>query len=208
MLDRAKLIRNLLDGFRVRLGDGATMLDAALAYHDYCCLSARQEWEATGNPIFAWRCIRRLHHLCLDVSVFCPELRGRRFAGPLPDWCEDWLIKQAENVSNLSLLQETDYVPQPGNIELADGPLLPQEAVARLPKALGFVRDGWNAFERYARDDYAALYVFTMELDKSCNRPSSFSVQGLMQEMGWTDERSARRKVAALRKRVKLIPLD
>ena len=203
------MVRVLLDLFMERLNSDATPLDAALACHQHCGRSHGQSWQATGNPVYAWHGIRHLHHLCIDASVFVPELKGRHFIGPLPDWCNAWLIEQASKVWNLSMLRHSNApMPVGEGMAMPDGPLTPQEALGETLSALGFVRGGWNAYERFVAQDYLSLYVFTMDLTKGTRHGAEYSVRKLMDEMGWTDERSARRKIQEIRKVVKPIPLD
>jgi hypothetical protein len=104
-------------------------------------------WEraakATGNPLYAWLALSALW-----AARVVPETAGHpRTEEPfcIPAWCADVIGPAAEALhlvaSDYDLRQRRAGVPIPA-----------QEAIAQVPIALGFTRQGFNAFKTLRSD--------------------------------------------------------
>lgn len=199
-IDGAGLVARGLELQRAKMPSGATLLDAACAWHEVMSASFETHWRETRNPIWVWRCIARLRALCSYAAAVVPELRGKRFIAGIPDWCQDYMIDGAYKVERLARLRDyRDEQLHPTGLHLVDGQLTPKQCAERLPAALGFVRSGWNAFREYEAEELPLMMLETAAIAKD----GSYSFDTIMQAMGWEDERNARRKLGKLRRRAK-----
>ncbi|WP_144185754.1 hypothetical protein [Elioraea rosea] len=205
-IDRyGELIKIILDGHQKMLGPEASRLDAARAAHDRTAENYGKSYAKSQNPIWAWRCITALRTLCVYASRECPELRAQTFVRELPDWCLAYLVESAYRIECLSGLRDFE---KPGAMDghrmQFQGPvdLEPEHAAAMVPRALGFVRDGWNAFSRYAADFLPRLYLDVREVEKLAGRKPSFKLRELTEMLGVSDARAALRRVAKVKKGV------
>jgi hypothetical protein len=197
-LDAAAMVANGLEIRRKNIGQDATLMDAAREWHSDMSASFETTWRGSGNPIWVWRGLARLASLCVYASAVCPELRGRRFIEDVPQWCAEYLIDAAYRVEQLAAgrdFRSRDLTPR---FHFVDGHLSPEQARDLIPSALSFVRPGWSAFREYRDDDLSRLFLENQEI-----APEVFSFEKLMGEMGWVDERNARRKLAKIRKGAK-----
>lgn len=193
--DPAALMERALEQRRRLLGPNATLLDAARDWHEATSLRFETRWRGSKNPIWVWRALTRLASLCVYAGNLCPELRGKRFVGEFPSWCVEYLIESAYRIEQLAAgydFRISDFQERFGT---ALGPLTPDDSATLLPAALLFTRRGWSAFKEYKTDDFLRLYLEVEEI-----APGAFPFEDLMATMGWVDERSARRRLADIRK--------
>ena len=194
----ARVFPGALELRRKEIGPDATLLDAATVWHRDMAARFEQDWLSSKNPIWVWRAIARLASLCVHASNLLPELKGRRFIEDLPPWCAEYLVESAYRIERLSALHDFRDSGESDRFHTVDGDLNPERAKDLLPSALQFTRQGWSAFKEYQSEDFLRFYINMMEINSE-----KFSIQNLMDIMGWVDERSARRRIAEIRSAVK-----
>ena len=90
-------------------------------------------YEATGNPLYAW-----------DAIGWCAQRMDPR--RPLPDWCRGYLEEVAVEL-----------------LALAERDGKPAVKAGKVTQALGFTRQGYNAFKDYASAGANAHLAFWFE---------------------------------------------
>lgn len=155
-----------------------------------------KQYAATRNPLYVWEAVRHCHH--------------PNHPQPYPEWVRTYLHATAEDLCALGMLRNPNTYPvrQPAESEdqhfaryrqwLAEPDLKPRVALSLTARALGLVRDGWNAFQRFhanAGDRSTAL-----DFDLRHDQTKQQALDKIMLERGLGEERSARRRIARGRK--------
>jgi hypothetical protein len=146
--------------------------------------TAKTAYENTGNPLFVWHAISFFIGAANELLTDEVTPEWEPWTGILPKWCLDYLAKCASAVINM------DWG--------CDSP--PSECAAMIPALFGFTKKGWNAFnERRELRGSQHVERYYYEL-----RDEGISVQQAMNETleryGLENERSVRRKIAAVAK--------
>lgn len=174
----------------------------------------RRRWENTGNPLYVWLAIG----LCFAFGArqtqaatgAMPKPSPGSIPYPLPPWCLLYLGTVAVRVENLTEGKDFRQIPKPfgeadpspaswGAARNLEPTLNPAEAADIVPKALGLVRDGWNAFERLEALNAKEMDQFSNEALRFEGKSASEAMMILLQESGINDERTMRRRLAAAR---------
>lgn len=159
----------------------ATRMDAARKQHDLQCERFGKDFEETKNPIWVWRCLVVARHIALLTARSCPEARTMIFVGPLPDWCLRYFLETAFTIDGMMERVRLGY------LDAAD-------AATGLPSALGFTRQGKNAFDRY-KGEYLHRLAADLALCEQEERglTNADTLKRFMDHALLQDERSARR---------------
>ncbi len=197
-----EVVRSAIEAQQVTMGEGTSLRDAVAAFAATSVSGMHAQWMATQNPIWVWRCIARQHSLSEHVRACFPGLEA---AVAIPPWCGDYLVEVAYRIEVMAGGRDfaTPGAMQERLNSCTSDELPSTDAPSRLPAALGLVRPGWNAFREYQSDDFPRLFLTVQETDRAAGRKPTMKLRELMDVMGWVDERSARRKLAALRRGAK-----
>ena len=174
----------------------------------------RARWEHTGNPVYVWKAISACFMLGAAstrlLTGSMPDPLPGAQPHPLPAWCLLYLGTIATRIDCLTEGKDFRLLPKPfGHLEptaevwensRAIPPSLdPLGAAETMAQALGFIRDGWNAFERSAALAEKELDDFSEWALRSEGKSASEAMTILLQETGINDERTMRRRLAEAR---------
>jgi hypothetical protein len=180
------------------------------------------DFRRTGNPIYVWEAIRFCVGHALDAEFLTgPRVttaedysarRQRAFQRVvLPPWCLEYLFQASFRISDLSFGHDEKKRPTYSDSPDYDAALLEwhcnptlsaDEAADRLAAALGFRRDGWNAFYHRGKDDYDAriLEDFRDLLAEGSSKGEAY--ESLAYLYDFDEVRSVQRRVAAAKRRL------
>lgn len=175
--------RELLAATRRRqMPNDAKLIEHHRKMQEQTLRDLHRRWLADGNTLHVWAAIRACH------PVAYPPRR-------LPDWVVAYLASLAVDIGVLARLRDPLAYPvrQPGETLAAHTarhdawanatPLTGTTAARLLPRVMGFVRKGWNAFTR----------ADAVESDKSLAFAARFSG---MQEAALIEQEQRRRNLA------------
>ncbi len=177
--------------------------DRARFIHAYIAEDYRLKFVNTSNPVWVWRCLSQLSTFCREVSRYCSDLQDKPFVAEIPHWCMEYIAEISCNISALSFgedhRQPRARSRRPLFAEERD--IEPNSAMDRVSSALGLARQGWNGFREAQDEDFLGLIMTCDNLSRATGERPVTSVEEIMDLMGWTDERHARRKIAQCRRR-------
>ena len=197
---RRRLVKTALLLARRKLGEGASLLDAAGEVHNRTSAEFREKWETTRNPVWVIRCLTRLNAWCVEASNFCPQLQGREFVLGIPEWVERYLVETAYRLESLFALR--DFRTPPDALEKANGkPVTVEQATRLAVAALGITRKGWNGIREYQSEEFPRLWLEVGDLKEMDGRPRTLTNRKFTEAKGWDNERTAQRRLSNLRRR-------
>jgi hypothetical protein len=112
----------------------------------------RQAYEATSNPLYA-----------LSAFGFCQA------GEPLPAWIDAAIGKMATAALKLGK-------------QHAESKITPRQAADALPAAMGFRRDGWNAFDDFTKANEATWVAQSASYFEAIMGGKEAAIAQLMQE--------------------------
>lgn len=173
--------------------------------------------DRTGNPLYTWKALDEWFVLNeARTSADLPQLE-------VPQWCLDYLAIQARRLRDLAEGLDYRITPEPfgelprnwESVERArrrKRTLSPLQATKQVLQALGFRRNGWNAFERARKleqqdEDALSIEGFTTIAEMSEDESIHALLDDYMEKAASsgrdnaeiTDSRSIRKRLAASR---------
>lgn len=194
--DKAKRMRLHFEPILSKLGPKYGMRAAVAAACMERAEPFREQWNATSNPIWVWRCIAEIQMACVVYRGCHENLSKLNFFMFVPDWCRIYVSACALQITSLS----NGF--QFGAQREKENELDPRARLSAVPAAMMFSRKGWNAFSEYSSEEALNLWVRGRAICAELGIKFDFPLEAVMERNGWTDERSARRRVSKLRRRM------
>ena len=144
------------------------------------------------NPLYAWDAIRHCHHPTYPL--------------PYPEWCRDYLNRTAIELHVLGRLLDPNKYPDRRDDETDDehrrrweawqsGPkITPDKARNLTARALGLIRNGWNAYQRFHAD--AATRSDALDYEFPVGMTRREVLESKLNPDGNLDDRNARRRIS------------
>jgi hypothetical protein len=150
------------------------------------CKAFLENYIETGNPIWAWEAL----------SMWLVPMRAGIGGFPMPKVLIGFLMENCAGINSLwngwKPLEYRDSVP----IEPADhNEITPSEACDFLPEALRLRGYKWNAFDDFRREQKAGALQNMKQEAREDGLSESEALRRVMDEIGLSCERTARRKL-------------
>jgi hypothetical protein len=151
------------------------------------CKAFLENYIETGNPIWAWEAL----------SMWLVPMRAGIGNFPIPKVLIGFLMQNCAEINGLwnglKPLEYRDGVP----LELADhNEITPSEACDFLPEALRLRGYKWNAFNDFRRGQQAGALQIKKQEAREEGLSESEAMERIREEIGLSDPRTVRRKLA------------
>jgi hypothetical protein len=124
----------------------------------------------TDNPVFIWLCMADLREYTLAFDRYYhnsfPELCGKPFLKPLPEWITAYL---AESAVGIEILVSKISRPITGRSKIRASEVRPGEHLRDVPKIFGFTRYSVNNLQK-AREEILNMTIVFMAYRKGLSK--------------------------------------
>jgi hypothetical protein len=161
--------------------------DSLSALLEKSCKAFLENYIETGNPIWAWEAL----------SIWLLPMRASLDSFPIPEVLIGFLAENCAGINTLwngwKPLEYRDGLP----VEPDDQrEITPSEACDFLPEALRLRGYKWNAFNDFRREQKAGALRIRIQEARQDGLSARETMERIEQELGLSDEREVRRKLA------------